>query len=245
MSNKAAVNLEVIVWRFIRNEYENKFNRVNVPMPLKYLIVSFSKHIIGSKLLTSKEDMVFVQLLLNKISNIKRFNLLFCALDNEFKVKAFHNKCDNKNGATVTIIQSNFGNVFGGYTTVPWKSSGNLTEDKKSFLFLIRSSNTLQQKQCPLLFDINNESELGSRAVWHHSDMGPSFGCSDISIRDNCNIVGSSWLDSNYNHPSLDYNYKEFKGSLCGTNPRDETVKSKYPWYLFHVLEYEVYQIQH
>eukprot|EP01084_Bolivina_argentea_P074427 135026_1 len=101
MSTEISMHLELIIWHYIRNEYENKFNKVNVPIALKRLLVSFSKHIIGSKLMTLKEDIDFIQLLLTKTSNIKRFNLLFRASEHEFKAKEFHNKCDN-NGSTIT-----------------------------------------------------------------------------------------------------------------------------------------------
>eukprot|EP01084_Bolivina_argentea_P140207 246565_1 len=93
MAARISVDLELIIWYYIRNEYENKFNQINIPLQLKYLIVSFSKYIIGSKLLTFKEDIEFVQLLVNKMSNIKRFNLLFRGSENGFKSKDFHNKC--------------------------------------------------------------------------------------------------------------------------------------------------------
>eukprot|EP01084_Bolivina_argentea_P140209 246568_1 len=146
-------DLELIISYYIRNEYENKFERINVPIPLKYLITSFAKHTIGSKLLTLKEDMDFVQSLLAKISNIKRFNLLFRATEHGFKAKDFHNKCDN-DGQTITIIKSNFGNIFGGYTTVPWTSKEGCHKDIDAFLFLIHSSNDLEQKECPLIFEI-------------------------------------------------------------------------------------------
>eukprot|EP01084_Bolivina_argentea_P030187 55972_1 len=138
MSSTTTVS-ELIVWYYIRKEYENKFNAINIPMALKYLIVSFSKHIIGSKLLTFKEDIEFTELLLSKISNIKRFNLLFRASENGFKAKDFHNQCDNY-GSTITIIKSNFGNIFGGYTNISWTSSRWISSasDLNAFLFLIR-----------------------------------------------------------------------------------------------------------
>ncbi len=36
----------------------------------------------------------------------------------------FHGKCDDK-GATITIIKCSNGRICGGYTSTPWKSSGN------------------------------------------------------------------------------------------------------------------------
>jgi len=192
-------NLELVVYNYIRNQYESKFNRVNVPLPLKYLIVSFSKEIFGSKLLTLKEDMGFVQLLLTKLSNIQRLNLLFTASDsqigtykivkhtNEFTASDFHSKCDNKNGPTVTIIKGKFGNIFGAYTTVSSTSLRQLQLesgyiDKDAFLFLIRSSNELEQKECPKMI----VQSSGSLCAYYLSpDYGPIFAES---------IVSASWI---------------------------------------------------
>eukprot|EP01084_Bolivina_argentea_P089844 161999_1 len=86
--------MELIVWYYVRNHYESKYNRRSIPMPLKYLILNFSKYIIGSTLLTNKEDMNFVQLLLSKISNIKHFKLLFRASEHEYLASKFHELCD-------------------------------------------------------------------------------------------------------------------------------------------------------
>ena len=36
-----------------------------------------------------------------------------------FSSSIFHQKCDNK-GPTLTIIQSDQGKIFGGYSMIPW-----------------------------------------------------------------------------------------------------------------------------
>ena len=40
-----------------------------------------------------------------------------------FKAADFHNNCDDK-GTTLTIIKSEHQKIFGGFTDIPWKSSG-------------------------------------------------------------------------------------------------------------------------
>jgi len=45
----------------------------------------------------------------------------------------FHEKCDS-HGPTVSILKSNFGGIFGGYTVVPWTNKGNNVIDNKSFI---------------------------------------------------------------------------------------------------------------
>eukprot|EP01084_Bolivina_argentea_P268908 456879_1 len=76
--------LELIIWFYVRNYYEDKFNTI------KYLILQFSKRVIDSKLLTNKEDMNFVELLSLKISNIKHFKLLFRASEHKYLASKFH-----------------------------------------------------------------------------------------------------------------------------------------------------------
>ncbi len=239
------VNYEMIVCNFTRNEYENKFNRVNVPMPLKYLIVAFSKPIIGSNILTLKEDTDFVKSVLTRIPNMKRFHLLFRASDHGFQAKDFHQKCDNKNGASITIIKSNWQNIFGGYTTVPWTSDGpgraGMKTDQDAFLFLIRSSNDLQQKECPLLFDIKQDK--AEYAVRHHPNFGPRFGVADIFINNACNDINPGTTNNvKYRNITMAdrFEYNNFKGILCNGN---RSVRKK-PTMYFQVLEYEVFQIK-
>eukprot|EP01084_Bolivina_argentea_P030188 55974_1 len=169
---------ELVVFYYIRNEYESKFNKITVPMALKYLIVSFSNRIIGSKLLTTQEDSDFVQLLQNKIPIIGRFNLLFRASENGFKAKDFHNQCDNY-GSTITIIKSNFGNIFGGYTNIPWTSAWTELShyaDPNSFLFLIRANKEKNQNNCPLIFEIKHGHAKSDKIVFHDTGCGPIFG---------------------------------------------------------------------
>jgi hypothetical protein len=38
-------------------------------------------------------------------------------------------------GETLTIVKSNFGKVFGGYTAIPWKDSHLYVRDQKAFIF--------------------------------------------------------------------------------------------------------------
>eukprot|EP01084_Bolivina_argentea_P277559 473891_1 len=215
-------------------------------MTLKYLISSFSKHIIRSKLMTFKEDIDFVKLLRTKIFDIKRFNLLFRASEHGFKAKDFHNKCDN-HAPTITIIQSNFGNIFGGYTKIEWTTPTQCKhfKDRDSFLFLIRSID--DQNKCPLMLKVkfNNGPLLRwDFDVFHYPDRGPTFGEGrDLCIRNNCNTTeGNICYYTNYVSPQS-YDHSKLKGSLCGGNLEDTIYQQD--TYCFQVLDYEVFQIQY
>ena len=49
--------------------------------------------------------------------------LLFRGSKDGFKSAAFHKNCDNK-GATLTIVKSEYGKIFGAFTYIPWEISG-------------------------------------------------------------------------------------------------------------------------
>eukprot|EP01084_Bolivina_argentea_P103944 186165_1 len=231
--NKKHNELELIVWYYVRSHYENKFNKINIPMPLKYLILNFSKYIIGSTLLTNKEDMNFVKLLSSKISNIKQFKLLFQASKHKYLSSKFHELCDGK-GSNICIVKSNFGNIFGGYISIKWESNNDWKDDKNAFLFLIRSNNKLQQKQCPIIYDcIDTEYAVDN-------DAGPSFGRGhDLFIGDKCNEypTDKDAFTDNYVYVGS-YKYPDNHESICGGNLIDDEI------YFFQVLEYEVFQLE-
>eukprot|EP01084_Bolivina_argentea_P103952 186177_1 len=236
--NKKHNELELIVWYYVRSHYENKFNKINIPMPLKYLILNFSKYIIGSTLLTNKEDMNFVKLLSSKISNIKQFKLLFQASKHKYLSSKFHELCDGK-GSNICIVKSNFGNIFGGYTSIGWESDNEY--DDKAFLFLIRSSEEAQQKQCPIVYNIHNKFK--EYAVRYDETYGPTFGAGyDLYISDKCDEYPKKlpYNDSSVYFEDGTYEYPDDHKPICGGNLKDAEIEL----YFFQVLEYEVFQLQ-
>ena len=93
---------------------------------------------------------------------------------------AFHAHCDGQ-GATLTVIQDTDGNVFGGYTTKPWKSHC-ITMSKKdpaAFLFRVASPHGGP----PVLFP----STANFMSVTSNARYGPWF-CHGIvvSYDDDC-----------------------------------------------------------
>ena len=229
MSSEAKLSdLELIISGFTRNHYDKK-----VPEALTNLTMKFSKQIIGCKLLTPKQDLQFFQLLSKKLPSMPRFNLLFRASDHQYSADKFHENCDNKPG-TITIIKSNHGNIFGGYTSKSWKSNSNESvKDENAFLFLIQSDDKSIQKKCPLLLELKKDHE--KFAIYCVDDFGPIFGNGfDICIRDNCNkeLISPLRLENeNYAiQESFDGDIKYL--NICGKGRR-----------FFQVIDYEVFQI--
>ena len=243
-------SLELIVWCYIRKEYEIRGIRNTVPAALKYLIKLFSKQIIGSNMLSNKEDLDFIQLLsATKLPNIlkNKFKLLYRASENNYSSSKFHELCDG-HGPTITIIRSNFDNIFGGYTNVKWKPlqiKESWGADKNAFLFLIRSNDS--KVEHPKLFNIIQKQF----AVCHSNKerkCGPAFGggC-DLRISDNCNTpignksgleLGKKEFDAYSSCWTGPNTYDYVENELCGSDVRCNNL------FFYQVLEYEVFEIQ-
>ena len=71
----------------------------------------------------------------------KTFSLLYNGSTDGMNAAAFHDLCDNK-GPTLTVIKCARGNVFGGYASVSWRSSGlpqgKHIYDSDAFLFTLK-----------------------------------------------------------------------------------------------------------
>ena len=108
--------------------------------------------------------------------NIKKASLLYRASENNFSAKAFHKMCDNIPN-TLVLIQTETGEIIGGYSPLTWNSSSkHWSEDKslKSFIFSLN----MKEK-----FQLN----LSQFAIACNQEKGPIFGCCDICIVDAAN----------------------------------------------------------
>ena len=215
MSSARPSDLELIILNYVRNQYENE-HKQNVPMALKYLMIQFSNRIIGCKLLTIKQDLDFYGLLLTKLPSVRRFNFLFRASDHNYSAKKFHKYCGDK-GETIVIIKSNWGNIFGGYTSESWKASefGEYRTDKNAFLFLIKSEDDSIRNKCPLLLELNKDYD--QHAIRCDNYFGPVFGKGhDICIVDDCNKIFEKKLDTLQENYCCQWSYDYPKVNICG-----------------------------
>ena len=107
--NKSTLNID---------QDNNFFNRINAVM--------------SSNILLSIDDNNLLKYWINK-GNLK-FNLIYKAtIDSDFS-NAFHSKCDG-HAPTVTIIKTDQGIRFGGYTTKTWNCDEECKKDNEAFLF--------------------------------------------------------------------------------------------------------------
>lgn len=165
--------------------------------------------------------------LIDALDKPKKMHLLFRASEHDFRVAAFHEKCDNK-ADTVVLVRTEFGKTIGGYSHQSWDSkSGWLTdEERRCFLFSL----DLKEKYVP---------QSDKKLIHRHSNNGPLFGggSHDLYISDQCNNNRSSQaaFPSTYNRAGGDKlesnqaNYSMFSGATDG--------------YTFRVLQYEVFQV--
>ena len=140
--------------------------------------------------------------------------LLYRASRDGDKASIFHLKCDGK-GATITIVKSDKGLRFGGYTSISWNASkGNWCGDGVNFLFsidLVKYYKPFQNLQY---------------STYHNSSHGPTFGGGiDLYISDNC-------MNNNSSYNNIGYTYK--KNSNYELNGGTSN---------FKVIDYEVFQI--
>jgi hypothetical protein len=133
-----------------------------------------------------------------------RLELLYRASRDGFKAADFHGLCDNK-GATVTVIRSKEGYVFGGYADQSWDCSKGWDASPSAFLFsLVRPSSSVAVK-----LPLNGTANY--MAMRYDSLCGPLFGSGhDIFVKDSANTNSNSFTN-------LGGSYKLPDGIKAGT----------------------------
>jgi len=113
----------------------------------------------------------------------------------------------------VTIIKSEHGNVFGGYTGEAWESYpgiGKWSVDPKAFVFsLINKDNNPFKALC-------TDKET---AIFSHGCKGPKFGRCEISIECNSHSHRASCAEFGYGykHPDYPQDTEKAKTILAGS----------------------------
>eukprot|EP00347_Sterkiella_histriomuscorum_P015706 403356000 len=150
----------------------------------------------------------------------KQIQLLFRGSKDGFKASKFHELCNGKQ-PTVSFILSEYGLIFGGFTSLSWTYDYECYGDPSAFVFNLSKGS------------IHKQYQNKDKAVIHNKERMCAFG-NDIGIRDDCdkNRVSFSNLGNTYEKP-IGYKYQsdEAKTYLAGQE-------------YFKVLEIEVYQLQ-
>ena len=117
-----------------------------------------------------------------------KLDLLYRASRDGWAAQNFHSKCDNQ-GATVSVIRSTGGYVFGGYADVAWTSNERNTSSSESFLFALQYPSGVTPVMMPLVQNHHH-------AIFGQSSYGPTFGSGhDICVADNANRNNTSYTN--------------------------------------------------
>ncbi|KAF2068685.1 hypothetical protein CYY_009992 [Polysphondylium violaceum] len=108
-------------------------------------------------------------------TKLTNFELLYSASEtNKFSGSAFHSACDGK-GATITVIETTDGCVFGGYNSLSWKNDWNIPQyhlyfygDDKCFIFTLVNKHEIPPTK--YFANENNTNYVGS------GPLGFAFG---------------------------------------------------------------------
>jgi hypothetical protein len=161
-----------------------------------------------NSLILNEEECLF----LAEMTNSTKGNLLYRAIRDGFEAQAFHTRCDGKSN-TITIINNNFNDVFGGYASSAWNSSGRYIHDENAFLFSLRRNRINSKDQ----FITKRSSNLiHDQPEIFHSDHG-------IFISNKSNIYNESFtdFDGSYNLPDCAHSESYFAGHDSQLTPTE------------------------
>ena len=141
---------------------------------------------VGSRLLNADYEEKLIEFLgLDAAQQRQPWRLVYRATEHGFDAADFHHRCDSL-GPTLSIIQSDFGNIFGGFTSVSWSSAQQRTDqaDEKAFLFTLKNAVSVPPTKFPVAAGFQES------AISHNPTCGPNFGSpknegSDLCLRNN------------------------------------------------------------
>jgi hypothetical protein len=200
-SNKSIEKINVKLNKIKRSNLEldkNYFNRLNAVRSTNVLLCSDDNNLFKNWL---------------NSGNIKLSLIYKATVDSDFGY-AFHSKCDD-HAPTITIVKTDQGIRFGGYTTKTWNCKEECKRDDEAFLFSLDF-----RKKYP----IKKGTEC---AIYCNNEYGPTFGEGfDLCLCDNYMGVNGS--------------YSNFPTSYGKGNATNE-LTGKYP--NFRIADVEVYQV--
>ena len=147
-----------------------------VPKDVQHVMQQFSTQIFDSKILSLNIwGLPIIPIIILTESNV---NVIFRASEHNFESSEFHLACDGHSN-TITLIKSNFDNIFGGYTIISWPCKDRKEVDKhESFLFLLQSHDETQET--PKIWNVKKYVDEVVE-IWNDPHDGPGFGKKWIS----------------------------------------------------------------
>ncbi|CAF0922389.1 unnamed protein product [Adineta ricciae] len=157
---------------------------------------------LGSTLITSEYEEKLSEFIGPEMMTQQPWKLIYRASEHGFDAADFH-RCSESYAPTVSIIQTDFGNIFGGFTSVSWSSATLRADQADPTAFLFTLKNTLNIP--PTKFPVAKEYQ--QCAISHNPTCGPNFGSpknegSDLCLRNkfnektNCIFFPKSYVDT-------------------------------------------------
>lgn len=158
---------------------------------------------VGSTLLTNEYEEKLLEFIGSELASSEQpWRLIYRASEHGFDASDFHRRCDTF-APTISIIHADSGNLFGGYTTVPWSSATVRADqpDPTAFLFTLRNNLNVPPTKFPIA------EGFQQCAISHNPTCGPNFGSpknegSDLCLRakfnekTNCIFFPRSYVDT-------------------------------------------------
>ena len=203
------------------DELEEKMPKL--PNPIFYIYDWFNLLVSYSLIVNHSHSLLFDWMKVTPLMN--GLVLMYRATRDGYASSTFHSLCDHI-GATLVIIRSSNGYIFGGYNPMSWNSNSQYLYNASTFIFSLTNPTGNPQKM------FNTGPHHGStRSTYNHPSYGPTFGGHDFYISNNCNANNSSFTNLNHSFTSpYSYSTTNAKNFLCGS-------------YYFTVSEIEVYKL--
>ena len=232
----STTSVELLVHGYIRQKIEsNKSWNLTIPDPIKVICEKYHGLFVftESNILNVAQQLDLWRLLSQKIK-FQQTTLLYNGKRDGFTRAGFFKNNRNKS-PTVIIIHSNYGNIFGVFTTFHWNWSGkgkHMANDKHAFMWLLKSRKGDDIK--PQIFWTNYFKEV-DECGWR-GDIICKFGNVAVTLIEPCNIRRNNIICNDISYGIEDATV------LCGGNQPSELYQ--YPGaYSFGCIDIELFQI--
>eukprot|EP01080_Neovahlkampfia_damariscottae_P003694 gene3694-6508_t len=209
-------NVLDIVWKVIYDstfeldsKSEKKFNKFQ-----KDYNFGFESNLMfpGSKLLKSKYHKIFRKWTGSK----KKWKLVYRATKDGWDANDFREKT-HEQGPSIVIMQSEMGNIFGGYNCNSWsKTKSGYEFDQRMFLFSIKRTN----EESPVIAKLEGPHHSNTYGCYNSTGYGPTWGGGhDLYICSNPNTTNSNYSNFGYAFTcnNLVYGSTEANNFLAGS----------------------------
>ena len=232
--------------------YIETYFKLSIPHEITEICSSYFRYLpyINSEILRENEKHSLIKLFLDKqtyLSSKKmKFNLLFNAKQYDFSASKFHEICDNA-GSVLTIIENNYGNVFGVYSSKAWDKSNKCDFVQEFFIFKLRSLRKQfsdhWHSDAKIMYNLDKpkifEPQWGGYPEYLEN-YGPCFtGCAYIRIKDKCNKTNDNLCGHYYDRCGGNLGFE-----ICGATELGGSGCNSLNEWDFTVINYEVFTME-